>query len=152
MQTTFLSHKLIFAWKNKCQAPSLTNIPASRLPQSFCEFFTGKIKRIRQTLNNTPFSHVPTVLSDITTPLVQFAPVSEEEQLHSILKKTSQKTSELDPLPTSLHYEHIELLLHTLTSIIKRSLLSGEFPSEFTTASGCQTSSQLKKPILIPTK
>ena len=72
-------------------------------------------------------------MPDIVTPLVQFSPVSEKE-VHNILKKTAQKTCELDPQPTSLLYENIDLLLPALTNIINRSLPSGEVPSEFKTA------------------
>ena len=114
-------------------SPLPNNIPAAQLPHSFCDFFTEKIKQIRQTLDNTPFTHVPTVVPDIATPLVQFSPVSEKE-VHNILKKTAQKTCELDPQPTSLLYENIDLILPALTNIINRSLLSSEVPSEFKTA------------------
>ena len=114
-------------------SPLPTNIPAAQLAHSFCGFFTEKIKQIRQNLDNTPSPHVPTVVPDKAIPLVQFSPVLEKE-VHNILKKTAHKTCELDPLPTSLLYENIDLLLPALTNIINRSLLSGEVPSEFKTA------------------
>ena len=72
-------------------------------------------------------------MPDIATPLVQLSPLSEKE-VHNILKKTAQKTCELDPLPTSLLYDNIDLLLPALTNIINRSLLSGEVPFDFKTA------------------
>ena len=123
-----------FFWLGKSRvSPLPTNIPAAQLPHSFCDFFTEKIKQIRQTLDNTPFTHVPTVVPDKAIPLVQFSPVLEKE-VHNILKKTAHKTCELDPLPTSLLYENIDLLLPALTNIINRSLLFGEVPSEFKTA------------------
>ena len=49
-------------------------------------------------------------------------------------EEKEQKTRELDPLPTLLLYENIELLLPALTNIIHRSLLSGEVSSEIKTA------------------
>ena len=103
---------------------------------------------MRQNLDNTPSPHVSTVVPDIATPLVQFSPVSVKE-VHNILKKTAQKTCKLDPLPTSLLYENIDLLLSALTNIIKRSLLSGEALSEFKTA---VVKPLPKRPALIPTK
>ena len=108
-------------------SPLPTNIPAAQLPH-----FTEKIKQIRQNLDNTPSPHVPTVVPDIATPRVQFSPVSEKE-VHNVLKKTAQKTCELDPLPTSLLYENTYLLFPALTNIINRLLVSGEVPSEFKT-------------------
>ena len=101
-------------------SPLPTNIPAAQLPHSSCEFFTEKIKQIRQNLDNAPSPHVPAVVS--------------EEEVHNTFKKTAQKTCEFDPLPISLLYENTDLLLPALTNIINRSLLSGEVPSEFKTA------------------
>ena len=69
-------------------------------------------------------------MPDIATPFVQFSPVSEK-QVHNILEKTAQKTCELDPLPTSLLYENIDLFIPALTNIINWSRLFGEVPSEF---------------------
>ena len=113
---------------------SVTNflLGTAQFTHSFCELFTEKLKQKRQNLDNTPSPHVPSVVPDIATPLVQFSPVSEKE-VHNILKKTAQKTCELDPLPTSLLYDNTDLLLQARTSIINRSLLSGEVPSEFKT-------------------
>ena len=111
-------------------SPHPTSIPAVQLPHSFCEFFTEKIKQIRQNLDKTPSPHIPTVVPDIATPLVQFSPVSVKE-VHNILKKIAQKTCKLDPLPTSLLCNNIDLLLPALTNIINRSFLSREGPSEF---------------------
>ena len=114
-------------------SPLPTNIPAAQLPHSSCEFFTEKIKQIRQNLDNAPSPHVQTVVPNIATPLVQFSAVSEKEA-HNINKKSAQKTCELDPLPTSLLYENTYLLFPALTNIINRSLLSGEVPFDFKTA------------------
>ena len=71
-------------------------------------------------------------MPDIATPLVQFSPVSEKDA-HNIVKKTAQKTFELDPLPTALLNENVDLL-PAPTNIINRSLLSGEVPSKFKNA------------------
>ena len=87
-------------------------------------------------------------MPDKATTLVQFSQVSETE-VHNILKKTAQKTCELDPLPTSLLYDNIDLLLPALTNSINRWLLSGEVPSELKTA---VVKPQLKRPALIPAK
>ena len=76
---------------NSKVSPLPNNIPAAQLPHSFCEFFTEKIKQIRQNLNNTPSPHIQTVVPDTATPLVHFSPVPEKE-VHNILKETAQKT------------------------------------------------------------
>ena len=128
--------------------PLPTNITAAQLPHSIWECFTKKIKQIRQNLDNTPSPHVKTDVPDIKTPLVQFSLVSEKE-VHNILKKTAQKTCELDLLQTLVLYENIDLLLPALTNSINRWLLSGEVPSELKTA---VVKPQLKRPALIPAK
>ena len=111
--------------------PLPTSITAAQLTHFFRECFTKKIKQIRQNLDNTPSPHVPTDVSDIKTPLVQFH--WYQKKVHNILKKTVQKPCELDPLPTSLLYENVDLLPPATTNIIIRLLLSGEIPSEFKT-------------------
>ena len=86
----------------------------------------------------SPFSHVPTVLPDIATPLVQFSPVSEE-QLHNILKEAPQKTSELDPLPTPLLYNCLPTHKHNkqIASVWRVTILIQNC--------SCQTSSQKRQ-------
>ena len=111
MQTAVLSYKL-FRWENPVSALLPSGIP--RL-LSFhilsVSSLLGKIKRIRQNLDNITSSHVRTVMpDDIARPLVQFSPFPEK-QLRNILRKTSRKLSDLDPLPVSRLCENIDLLL-----------------------------------------
>ena len=68
----------IFLLSKAKVSPFPTNIPAAQLAHSFCEVFTKKIKQIRQNLDDTRSIHVPTVVPDIATPLVQFSPASEK--------------------------------------------------------------------------
>ena len=58
---------------------------------------------------------------------------------------TSCKSSDLDPIPTSLVKDCIDILITPITSIIKLSLTEGSFPSHFKSA---QVSPTLKKPSL----
>ena len=56
-----------------------------------------------------------------------FTSVSERDVM-GILKKSAPKTCNLDPVPTSLLYECVDIVLPFLTKIINDSLISGIFP------------------------
>ena len=45
--------------------------------------------------------------------------------------QTTPKTCELDPMPTQFLFQHLDLLLPTITHIMNESLISGVFPTEF---------------------
>ena len=51
-----------------------------------------------------------------------------------ILQKTVPKSCDLDPIPTALLYENLDVLLPTITNIINTSLASGFVPPDFKTA------------------
>jgi hypothetical protein len=64
---------------------------------------------------------------------MSFQPVSEEE-VKSIVLKSKPTTCSLDPIPTNLLFECIDIVLPSLTKIINDSLISGNFPNSFKTA------------------
>ena len=73
-----------------------------------------------------------------------FQPVSEQE-VKKIIQSSSPKTCSLDPIPTPLFVEYIDVLLPTVTHIVNDCLLSGFFPTIFKTA---VVKPLLKKPSL----
>ena len=54
--------------------------------------------------------------------------------IHGTIVTTSAATSELDPIPTSLFCEHLDLLLPSITRLLNESLSSGIVPTDFKTA------------------
>ena len=119
---------------------------SSDLANSFGNFFTQKIQKIRNEVDDSETScncndvYIPSC----ETAVINFDAVSEDELL-AIVKKCPSKSCVLDPLPTWLVKQHITVLLPTLTRIVNESLSSGTFPDEFKKA---MITPVLKKPSL----
>ncbi|WP_419615719.1 reverse transcriptase family protein [Thiolapillus sp.] len=102
------------------------------LPTVFSEYFTEKIRTIR---NNFPPPNptVSSVASFTGDPLQTFDPVTDDFVL-KIIKSTPAKSCELDPIPTTLLYDNLDILLPTITNIINTSLTTGIVPRGLKTA------------------
>ena len=68
--------------------------------------------------------------ADFTNQMSAFRCVTVDE-VHELVKKSPNKSCMLDPLPTWLIKQHINVLLPILSRIVNMSLLSGEFPDAF---------------------
>ena len=89
----------------------------------FLESFTSKILAIREATAGSPPPSFPSTdfsLSDLS-------PVSSQE-LRRIILASAPKTCELDPLPTFLLQEYVDVLLPLLTVLCNRSLQEGILP------------------------
>ncbi|MCH1596002.1 MAG: reverse transcriptase family protein [Flavobacteriaceae bacterium] len=107
-----------------------TTFTGEDLTEQFNEFFTTKIKKIREKLDSTQsvahsLPHQPPVTCD--TPLTNFTPLSDEDIL-KLIKSMPCKSCELDPLPTRILLDHIDVLLPSIAKIINMSLATSHFP------------------------
>lgn len=109
------------------------HICEKELADTFSTFFIDKIKKIRDgfgTVSNTcqlqPDTHPP--------PFSTFSSVSNDHVLKTI-KRSPPKTCSLDPWPTFLILECIDLLIAPITQLINFSLHEGCFPSRLKCAS-----------------
>ena len=119
------------------------HISPTDLANTFGHFFSDKIVKIRVALE----SSVPvslTIPKSNSTALTSFEPVSEDDIL-KILKSSNTKSSDLDPIPTALVKECVDILVTPITNIINYSLKEGSFPNCFKTA---YVTPLLKKPNL----
>ena len=57
-----------------------------------------------------------------------------EQFVHDILKNTVPKSCELDPIPTDLLYENLDLFLPVITNLINSSLSSSTVHTDLKTA------------------
>ena len=120
---------------------------AAELPTRFLQFFESKIHSIRESLDNqSPSSPPVTERSFHGDPLSTFHIVSEEA-VRKVILNASHTTCELDPIPTPLLIECLDILLPTITSVVNDSLVSGSFPAIFKSA---LVKPLLKKPSLDP--
>ena len=101
------------------------------LVNTFGRYFADKITKLRSGLLSTDAD--PPVSGSYKNKFVSFRTMSEEEVL-KIIKSTSNKSCDLDPIPTSLALECISVLLTPITNIVNYSLQEGSFPSCFKTA------------------
>ena len=98
------------------------------LANRFGSFFIDKIKKIRDTIKYTrsqvlhPDKEPPTFSS--------FQVVTDTEVL-KFIKESPSKTCSLDPCPTHIVKQCIDILLPSLTKLVNLSLKNGIFPNPF---------------------
>ena len=128
-------------------SPLPSTVHHSHLPQAFADFFANKIATIRHSLDIDSTSSLtcndPQFLGQ---PLAAFHPVSEAT-VKDIIRQSSIKTCELDPLPASFFSQCLDTLLPYITAVVNNSLVSGSFPESFKSAI---VRPVLKKPSLDP--
>ena len=118
---------------NNCN-PLPTSLPVLELPQKFSDFFTGKIRLIREKLdktNSSPSTVQETVYNGPT--LDCFEPVTEDF-VRKLCLNSTPTSCELDPIPTSLLFECLDTILPHVTHIINSSLSTGHFPDLYKSA------------------
>ena len=99
----------------------------------FADFFIGKIKKIRQELDNKP-EYKP---SPSNIPKLNSFRAVTEDKIKSIINKLATKSHELDPIPTSLLKAILPAVLPTITAIMNTSLRHGIFTNKWKIAIIC---------------
>ena len=129
--------------RQKC-TPLPTVYPLSQLPDVFCDYFVSKVAAIRSELDQLPAPSAPSGQVSTLFSLPSFQPISESD-LKIIIMKSKPTSCPLDPIPTPLLLECLDVLLPSITQIINDSLQSGVVPSLFKSAI---VKPLLKKPTL----
>ena len=114
--------------KNK-SSPLPTNVPPQDLPQFFCDFFTNKIKCLRDDLDQR-LSMSPSFDIYDGPFLSSFQPVSANE-VHDLIISMPTKSCVLDPMPTFLIKKYLDVLIPLITDIVNSSLSAGTVPCQF---------------------
>jgi hypothetical protein len=113
------------------------------LANDFANFFTEKVKRIRDSF---PKDLTNKIMEPITNvPLISELTSISENELQKLLKECKTKSCGLDPIPTSLLKNCTDILLPSLLKIVNMSISTNSYPDSFKTA--CVTP-LLKKPNL----
>jgi len=104
-----------------------------KLANQLGTFFIQKIETISANLDNMaqelpalPDDHAP--VSPL--PLSKFSPLTEEK-VRKLINSSTKKSSTLDPVPTSLVIDCIDVLLPIITKMINLSLDSGLFADDW---------------------
>ena len=92
---------------------------------AFLQFFEDKVRSVRAATASQP---APTFSSPADTQLLTFQPCSEDE-VRRLITASPTKSCALDPIPTFLLKEMIDVLLPYMTAMINASLHEGRLPS-----------------------
>ena len=115
-------------------SPLPTMYPVHELPQKFADFFASKIALIRSKIDSAVVSPVCVPERVYGGPsLHAFEPVTEEF-VKKVCLSCNPKSCELDPVPTSVLIDCLDVLLPHITHIMNTSLSSGHFPHIFKSA------------------
>ncbi len=112
--------------------PLPSNIKPEDLPQRFSDFFSDKIRLLRQNLDSRS-SKLPEYAIYDGPKLSCFSNVTENN-VRDLLSGLPNKCSVLDPIPTSFVKQSADSLVPCITSIINASLTSGYVPKQFKAA------------------
>ena len=94
----------------------------------FASFFSNKISKIRNTF---PTSGSSNDVPDSVPPAFNaFMPVTEDE-VHKCICESPTKSCSLDPIPTFLLKDCLDILLSSITKLVNYSLIEGSFPNSF---------------------
>ena len=109
----------------KCVLPK--NIPLEKMPELFNDFFISKISKIRSVLDSRKIDFTLNALSFSGEKLSSFDLLSRDKVKHIILSSPC-KSCCLDPIPTNILFQHIDLFIDCITSIVNDSLKNGIMP------------------------
>ena len=98
------------------------------LANRFATFFSDKISKIRDSFTNTDSFTLPAP-SDVPK-FDLFKSVSEDE-VQKVITKSPTKSCMLDPWPTFLLKECLDILLPSITKLVNCSLTEGAVPADF---------------------
>ena len=104
------------------------------LADRLCEFFIDNISKIRSSFPTNSDSFVTPDKSPSSF-LSQFSTVSEDE-VRKIINSSPTKSCSLDPWPTFLVKEYVDVLIKPITQMVNYSLSEGVFPERFKSAVG----------------
>ena len=129
----FVSLRFYFLYLNIIWTlTSETVLPAhssdKSLADMFASFFSNKISKIRDTFSTSgSFNDAPDSLPPAFN---AFMPVTEDE-VYKCISQSPTKSCSLDPIPTFLLKDCLDILLSSITKLVNHSLIEGSFPNSF---------------------
>ena len=116
----------------KCETPVLPDMTSEKAAETLSNFFTDKVEKIRKIFGEQ--DDLPAVDNVfVGTPLAEIVPVTEEG-LKRIIMASKPTSSTVDPIPTKIMLECMDILLPVLVRIVNSSLLAAIVPRPFKTA------------------
>ena len=103
--------------------------PPRLLADRFVEFFTEKIEKIHSTFPT--FLKSQHIFPDSPPPVLSTFSTVTKDQVTKIIMNSPSKSCSLDPWPTFLVLDYLDILITPITSIINASLEQGKCPNFF---------------------
>ncbi len=100
------------------------------LANRFGQYFVDKIAKISATFPTSSNKTVDESLPPPGASLLNFCSVSESD-VHKVITNGPSKSCSLDPWPSFLVEEFLDILITPITDIVNKSLGEGVFPSKF---------------------
>ena len=122
----------------KMRFPDQSSIVA--LESTFSSYFINKISVIRSYFSSD--SHSCMLNLPDTRKVLQNLTCVTNDEVRRLVLQAPCKSSDLDPIPTTLVKDCIAILITPITSIINLSLTEGSFPSHFKPAHVCPPSEE----------
>ena len=98
------------------------------LADMFASYFTNKISKIGDTFPTSgSFNDAP---ESVPPAFNTFKPVTEDE-VSKCIKESPTQSCQLDPIPTFLLKDCLDILLLSITKLVNYALIDGSFPSAF---------------------
>ena len=101
------------------------------LARKFSYFFESKIDTIRNTFSTC---NLPSIPPKVTPPRFSSFRAVTEEEVFKFINSSPSKSCSLDPWPTFLVKEFLDILIKPITQLVNLSLDNGCFPDQFKTA------------------
>ena len=109
--------------RNKRTSSMIT--PTSNDADTFLQFFDDKVKTVRAATDDR---QLPTFSSTTGASLSELSPCTKDE-VRKLISQSPTKSCGLDPIPTFLLKELVDVLLPYLTGMVNASLREGRLPS-----------------------
>ena len=108
-----------------------SNSSQKKLAEQFAAFFTNKIAKLRESFSSSSSFSLP---SPVNPPgLVKFDDASPDD-IAKVIKNSPTKSCLLDPWPTFLVKDCLDILLLSITKLVNCFLLEGAVPDGFKSA------------------
>ena len=98
------------------------------LADMFASFFSNKISKIRDTFSTS--GSFNDALDSLPPAFNAFMPVTEDE-VYKCISESPTKSCSLDPIPTFLLKDCLDILLTSIAKLVNHSLIEGSFPNSF---------------------
>ena len=108
-----------------------THNSLAQLVDNFNDFFIERIYVLRRELERVFKATTCSSITDKEAPQVTLSEFSQvsSTMIHHVIKALSTKSCPLDPVPTELLKDHLDLIVPVVTDIVNESLSTGVFPT-----------------------